>query len=48
VGVIVGFNNQARVFSVYEREDPTLGTIQRARALAAVRGGKPAKRGRKR
>jgi len=37
VGVIVGFNNQARVFSVYEREDPTLGTMQRARALAAVR-----------
>lgn len=38
ITVIVGYNNDSRIFSVYEREDPVLARRERARAGAAVRG----------
>lgn len=38
ITVFMGYNNAARLFTVYEREEPKLAKRQRKRALDAVRG----------
>lgn len=45
ITVIVGYNNDSRIFSVYEREDPVLAKRERKRAGLAVRGAGLAVRG---